>query len=41
MRFRRPGITVSRPFTPDDFTRVVTSAARVREVVAACARAAP
>jgi copper homeostasis protein len=40
MRFRRPGISVGKPYTPDDFSRVVTSAERIRDVVAACARAA-
>ncbi len=40
MRFRRAGVAVGRPYTPDDFTRVVTSAERIRDVVAACARVA-
>ncbi len=40
MRFRRTGVGVAKPYTPDEFSRVVTSTARIREVVAACARAA-
>ena len=40
MRFRRAGVTVGKPYTPDDYARVVTSAERIREVVAACAQAA-
>ncbi len=40
MRFRRAGVAVGRPYTPDDFARVVTSAERIRDVVAACARVA-
>ena len=38
MRFRRTGVGVAKPYTPDEFSRVVTSAVRIREVVAACAR---
>lgn len=37
MRFRRAGVGVAKPYVPDEFSRVVTSAARIREVVAACA----
>ncbi len=40
MRFRRAGVAVGRPYSPDAFTRVVTSADRIRDVVAACAQAA-
>ena len=39
MRFRRAGVGVAKPYTPDEFSRVVTSVDRIREVVAACARA--
>ena len=39
MRFRRDGVTVGKPYVPDDFSRVVTSAQRIREVVAACTQA--
>jgi len=35
MRYRRAGVSVGRPYTPDDSTRVVASAERIREVVAA------
>lgn len=38
MRYRRAGVAVGKPYTPDDFSRVVTSAERIREVVAACAQ---
>ena len=40
MRFRRAGVGVAKPYVPDEFSRVVTSAEQVRAVVAACARAA-
>jgi copper homeostasis protein len=40
MRFRRAGVGVAKPYTPDELSRVVTSTERIREVVAACARAA-
>lgn len=36
MRHRRPGIAFGKPYTPDEYSRVVTSAERVRHVVAAC-----
>ncbi|GJG86196.1 copper homeostasis protein CutC [Gemmatimonadetes bacterium T265] len=39
MRYRRAGVAVGKPYTPDDFARVVTSAERIRDVVAACAGA--
>lgn len=39
MRFRRADVGVAKPYVPDEFSRVVTSAARIRDVVAACARA--
>ena len=39
MRFRRVAVGVAKPYVPDDFARVVTSADRIREVVAACASA--
>ncbi len=39
MRFRRPGVGVAKPYTPDEFSRVVTSAEQIRAVVAACTRA--
>ena len=39
MRFRRAGVGVAKPHAPDEFTRVVTSAAQIGAVVAACARA--
>lgn len=38
MRFRRPGVGVAKPYVPDEFARTVTSAERIRAVVAACAR---
>jgi copper homeostasis protein len=37
MRFRRAGVGVAKPCVPDEFSRLVTSAERIREVVAACA----
>lgn len=37
MRVRRPGVGVAKPYVPDEFARVVTSEARIRDVVAACA----
>ena len=40
MRFRRAGVGVAKPYVPDEFSRVVTSAEQVRAVVAACARTA-
>lgn len=39
MRFRRAGVGVAKPYAPDEFARVVTSAEQIRAVVAACARA--
>jgi copper homeostasis protein len=39
MRFRRAGIGVAKPYVPDEFSRVVTTAAQIRAVVAACAQA--
>ena len=39
MRFRRAGVGVGKPYVPDEFSHVVTSAERIRAVVAACARA--
>ncbi|MDF1503292.1 copper homeostasis protein CutC [Roseisolibacter sp. H3M3-2] len=35
MRYRRAGVGVSKPYVPDEFSRVVTDAARIAEVVAA------
>ena len=40
MRFRRPGITVGKPSTPDEYARTVTDAARIRAVVEAVGREA-
>jgi len=41
MRHRRAEVAVGKPYTPDDYARVVTSAEQIRQVVAACARGAP
>jgi copper homeostasis protein len=39
MRYRRAGVGVAKPHTPDEFSRVVTGTAQIAAVVAACARA--
>ncbi|MHB1864342.1 MAG: copper homeostasis protein CutC [Gemmatimonadaceae bacterium] len=39
MRFRRESVTLGKPYVPDEYARVVTTADLVRQVVSACAEA--